>query len=144
MRGVFLLSLCAFLVACINPYQPPLSEEALAKQFTSLPEYSKLYIYRSQGLAEQVQIPIWVNGEAVARTSARTFLVLELQPGVHTITSRTKEEDSLTIVTEPGENYYVWQEMKLGITAVRSELHEVEPIVGKAQVGRCRLLKSYL
>ncbi len=134
----------ALLSGCVSSYTKGLSEEDKAKQFQINEDTSLLYVFRSEGFASEVVVPIWLDGSPVAQTSARSFLVLELEPGLHTITSKTAQESSLSLVTEPGSIYFFWQELKVGFTSPRSKLHQVSAEKGKDRVRRCKLIKGYL
>ena len=46
---------------------------------------------------------------------------------------------TLTLQTEPGKSYYVWQEVKIGFWKARSRLHAVDESTGRKAVVGCDL-----
>nr|WP_256353914.1 DUF2846 domain-containing protein [Aeromonas sp. sif2433] len=71
----------------------------------------------------------------------RTFICLSSNqnrgaPGSHTLTSKSENDATLTLSTEAGKNYYVWQEVKMGLLMARSKLSQVSEEEGKQGVMR--------
>lgn len=62
-------------------------------------------------------------------------------PGSHTITSKSENDATLTLSTEAGKNYYVWQEVKMGLLMARSKLSQVSEEEGKQGVMESKLVK---
>jgi hypothetical protein len=55
--------------------------------------------------------------------------------------SKTENDVTLDIDAQPGKNYYVWQEVKMGMFAARSALHLVDETTGEAGVKQCKLIQ---
>lgn len=143
--GLFLSVLLASLfTGCVNNYVRPMSADSKAKLFQPDPEVSTIYVFRSESLAKGVKIPIFLDGAAVAQTSAHSFLLLQVAPGVHTVLSKTATEDSLQLTTEAGHNYFIWQEIKFGLLSPGSKLHLLDGETGRAGVKQCTLIEGYL
>ncbi|HBL04714.1 MAG TPA: hypothetical protein DDZ61_19365, partial [Aeromonas salmonicida] len=62
-------------------------------------------------------------------------------PGSHTSTGKSENEDSLTLSAEAGKNYYVWQEVKMGVLMARSKVSQVSEEEGKQGVMESKLVK---
>ncbi|HJW82013.1 MAG TPA: hypothetical protein VJ396_07195, partial [Acidiferrobacterales bacterium] len=75
-------------------------------------------------------------------TAAKTFLLLEVSPGKHTLVSKTENDSTLELVTQPSKNYFVWQEVKMGAFAARSLLQLVDEATGKTGVAECTLAET--
>ena len=86
--------------------------------------------------AEPVLIPI-----AVGDTVAHSYILKQVTPGSHTITSKSENDATLTLSTEAGKNYYVWQEVKMGLLMARSKLSQVSEEEGKQGVMESKLVK---
>jgi hypothetical protein len=65
----------------------------------------------------------------------------EVEPGEHTILSKTENDAELTLTANAGANYYVRQEVKMGAFAARSKLHLVYEAKGQKSVKECKLVK---
>ena len=65
----------------------------------------------------------------------------QVTPGSHTITSKSENDATLTFSTEAGKNYYVWQEVKMGLLMARSKLSQVSEEEGKQGVMESKLVK---
>lgn len=115
--------------------------DAQAKQFAPAADKSKIYIYRDESLGAAVKMPVLLNGMSVGDTVAKSYILREVDPGEHTITSKTENDATLTLKTEAGAIYYVWQEVKMGTFSARSALHQVEESKGKAAVQKCKLIQ---
>lgn len=62
-------------------------------------------------------------------------------PGNHTITSKSENDATLTLSTEADKNYYVRQEVKMGLLMARSKLSQVSEEEGKQGVIESKLVK---
>jgi len=86
-------------------------------------------------------MPVALNGRMVGDTASKTFLLLEVDPGSHTIVSKTENDAVLKVDAVAGRNYFVWQEVKMGIMVARSSLHLVDEATGKAGVAECKMIQ---
>lgn len=73
--------------------------------------------------------------------AANTFIFQALEPGKHTVLSKTESDSALDVNAEAGKNYFIWQEVKMGAFAARSALHQVDEAKGKSGVKECKLVK---
>lgn len=129
------------LTGCASINKAPTSAEAESKQFVSKPNVSQVYLYRNETLGAAISMPVTVNGKLVGNTGPHSFFRFELQPGEHVITSQGTES-RLTLTTESGGLYYVWQEVKMGAFAAGSKLQLVSDSVGKKGVSECSQIQS--
>lgn len=79
--------------------------------------------------------------QAGGRSAAKTYLMLEVAPGQHTVTSKTENDSSVTVNAAAGRNYFLWQEVKMGLMAARSNLQQVDETTGRAGVQECKLIE---
>ena len=49
---------------------------------------------------------------------------------------------TVTLNTVAGRNYFLWQEVKMGMISGRSNLQEVDEATGKAGVAECKLVQA--
>lgn len=116
--------------------------DAQAKSFAVVPGKSNIYLYRNEVMGFAFGIGVELDGKAVGKTGAKTYLAMEVSPGKHTIVSKAENDETLDVVTEAGKNYFVWQEVKVGLLTPRSKLHLVDDETGKAAVKECNLIEA--
>ena len=136
-----LATMMAFLTGCASVPMAPVERDAAAKTFAVKPDKANIYVYRNETIGAAVKMPLALNGKLVGDTGALTYLVLEVNPGSHTLLSKTENDSSLTIDAAAGRNYFVWQEVKMGMFAARSALQQVDEAKGKAGVAECKLIE---
>lgn len=133
--GMLLLSGCA----STSPNAPVQSDKK-AKEFIKDKSKSNIYVYRNELYGSAISMPITLNGENVGTTGAKTYLKLTTEPGKQIIISEAESSDMLELTTLKNQNYFVWQEVKMGILSARSKLHLVSEDEGKKGVKDCKLI----
>lgn len=123
---------------------PMASQESnkAAKTFAVKQDKANIYIYRNEGFGAAVKLALTLNGRLVADTGAKTFALIEVNPGKYTLVSKSANEPSITFETIAGKNYFIWQEMKMGAFGANSALHIVDETTGMAGVTECDLTQS--
>jgi PBP1b-binding outer membrane lipoprotein LpoB len=101
------------------PMESP-EKDAAAKAFTVKPDRANIYVYRNESMGAAVKMPVALNGKLVGDTAAKTFMKLEVPAGEHTLLSKTENDSSVKVNAAAGKNYFVWQEVKMGMWAARS------------------------
>ncbi|HHQ4886542.1 TPA: DUF2846 domain-containing protein [Aeromonas veronii] len=140
MMSAALLS-AALLSGCASVPMADAPADAQAKQFVAPKDAANLYIYRNETFGTAVKMPVLVDGVAVGDTVAHSYILKQVTPGSHTITSKSENDATLTLSTEAGKNYYVWQEVKMGLLMARSKLSQVSEEEGKQGVMESKLVK---
>ena len=140
MMSAALLS-AALLSGCASVPMADATADAQAKQFVAPKDAANLYIYRNETFGTAVKMPVLVDGVAVGDTVAHSYILKQVIPGSHTITSKSENDATLTLSTEAGKNYYVWQEVKMGLLMARSKLSQVSEEEGKQGVMESKLVK---
>jgi hypothetical protein len=131
------------LSACASVPMAPAERDLAAKQFGPPPrDLAQVYVYRNETMGSAIRMDVALNGYLVGGTASKTFMLLPLQPGKHTLTSRTENVDELPLNAVAGQTYYVWQEVKMGAFAARSKLRLVDEATGRAGVLECSLAET--
>jgi len=115
--------------------------DAKAKTFAPTPGKANLYIYRNESMGGAVKMTVLMDGQLAGDTAAETFILKTVAPGAHTLISKTENDASLTVNTVAGKNYFIWQEVKMGVMSARSKLQEVDAATGMAAVKECKLVQ---
>jgi uncharacterized protein DUF2846 len=143
-RAVF--AACALAVLATGCATVPRAAPELdlaAKRFDPPPaDRAHVYLYRNESFGAAVKMPVMLNGQWVGDTAAKTFLLLPVAPGAHTLLSKTENDATLSLATQGGKSYFVWQEVKMGLLSARSALHLVEEKEGREGVLECSLAQG--
>lgn len=143
MRKVLLalsLFLLLLLTGCASVQMASVEEDGKAKRFSPVPGRASLYIYRNETFGAAVPMAVSVNGKTLGQTAAKTYFYLNLIPGKYNVESTTENVSNITVATEAGKNYFVWQEVKMGVWMARSLLHEVDESTGRVGVAESKLI----
>lgn len=136
------VALLSLLGGCATVPMASLEKDNQAKMFRAPPHESRIYIYRNENMGGAIPMAVSVDGRTVGQTGPKTYFMLDVAPGKHRIESLTENVATLTLNTEPGKSYYVWQEVKMGLWSARSALHEVPAAQGQKGVMECKLAQS--
>lgn len=131
-----LLSGCAAV-----PMATPEADQT-AKQFTVDPGKANIYLYRNETFGAAIAMPVSLDGRVAGKTASKTYFYWSVEPGEHEIASLTENTAKINLAAEAGQNYYIWQEVKMGMWSARSQLHKVSEEEGQKAVRECKLIKS--
>lgn len=134
LRNTAIAFALVVLSGCASVPMSNLDADQSAKAFNVAPDKANIYLYRNEQLGAAVTMPVMLNGKLMGRTAAKTYFLWQVAPGTHEITSIGEDTSTLKLTTEAGRNYYVWQEMKMGMWQPRSLLQQVPESVGRAGV----------
>jgi len=132
-----LLSFAA-LTGCASVPMASLEKDAAAKTYQVPPGKSNIYVYRNENLGGAIKLTLLMDGRLIGDTGPKTYYLLEVDPGRHTLLSKAENDSVLELNTETGKNYFVWQEVKMGLWQPRSLLQQVDEATGKAGVEECK------
>jgi hypothetical protein len=135
------LILAGALAGCASVPMAPVEADARAKTFATTSETANVYIYRNETFGGAIKMPVLINGTLAGDTGPMTYIYRQLPPGKHSITSKTENDSTITLEVVGGRNYFVWQEVKMGLWAPRSLLQQVDEPKGRAAVGECKLVQ---
>lgn len=141
LLSIALLALLALGGCASVPMATP-AQDAAAKQFSVPPGQSRIYLYRNETFGGAITLDVTLDGKKMGATAPMTYFMWDVTPGNHTIVSKSENDATLTLNTQAGQAYFVWQEIKLGFLSPRSLLHKVDLTTGKAAVKECKLAKT--
>ena len=140
LLGAFLIA-ASVMSGCASVPMASDEKDVAAKTFRVQPGKSNIYVYRNESMGGAVKMEIDLDGKQVGTTAAKTYLLLTVNPGKHTLVSHAESDDSLVVDTQAGKNHFVWQEVKMGVLYARSKLRPVDEQTGKTGVGECKLIE---
>lgn len=138
--GAALSALSIVLAGCATS---PVASDTLdqaAKTFAVRPDKANIYVYRNEAIGGAVSMDVYLDGQLMGKSGAQAYFVFEVSPGKHSLLSKAENESKLDVVVEPGKNYFVWQEVKMGFMFARNLLQIVDETTGRAGVAECKLL----
>ncbi len=133
--------LAAILVAtiaagCVSVPMASPEMDAVAKTFRPQHGKANIYVYRTDSYGGGGKMPVMLDAVNVGTTIGKTYLLLEVSPGLHTILSNSENSPTVTLRVAAGRNYFVKQEAKIGGWRPRSALSIVDETTGKAAVAQ--------
>ncbi len=137
-----LLTALSVMSGCVSVPMASNEKDMAAKTFRVQPGKSNIYVYRSESIGAAVKMEVDLDAKQVGSTAAKTYLLLAVDPGKHTISSHAENDDNFTIDAMSGKNYFLWQEVKMGMLYARTKLHLVDEPTGKSGVEECKLIES--
>ncbi|TMA30277.1 MAG: DUF2846 domain-containing protein [Deltaproteobacteria bacterium] len=141
--AAFLLIGAAVLASgCASVPMASHEADAAAKKFEVPSGRANLYVYRNESFGGAVRMSVQFDGAVLGDTAANVYLYTPIAPGPHTIVSKSEDDSQLTIEAKAGANYFLWQEVKMGLWAARSALQQVDDAKGRAGVAECNLAKT--
>jgi hypothetical protein len=135
--GAAALALCA----CASVPMARPERDLDAKRFEAPPDQALLYVYRDETFGSAIKLTVVVDGRQVGDTAAHTFLLVPVAAGRHEVVSKSEKDSTVELTAENGKAYFVWQEVKMGLFAARSELHVVSVEDGRKAVATCSLIE---
>lgn len=138
------LSLSSLLTGCASVKVASQTEDAKAKTFATNPNQANLYVYRNEFMGASIRMPVELDGKEIGKTGPKSYLSFGVSPGKHTLVSKAENDFTLELSTEAGKNYYVWQEVKMGLLYARSKLQLVDEAQGQAGVRESQLLETQI
>jgi hypothetical protein len=138
--GIFFAAL-SVMSGCASVPMASDEKDIAAKTFRVQPGKSNIYVYRNESIGAAVKMEVDLDAKQIGSTAAKTYLLMVVQPGKHTITSHAENDDNFTVDALPDKNYFLWQEVKMGMLYARTKLHLVDEQTGKSSVEECKLIE---
>lgn len=132
----------ALLSGCASVQMTGTEEDARAKSFAVAPGKANIYLYRNETFGAALTMPVSLDGRIAGNTASKTYFLFEVAPGIHTVTSHTEDTPSLKVNAEAGKNYFVWQEVKMGMVQGRAALNLMNDAAGRAGVMECKRIQA--
>ena len=114
-------------------------QDAITKTFSTKPDVAGVYIYRNESFGAALRMDVDVDGRTIGQSAAKTYFYLDVPPGKHTFTSKSENEDTISVDVIAGKLYYIWQEVKMGFLYARTKLTLVSEEEGRRGVLESRL-----
>jgi hypothetical protein len=142
-RTAMLLLAVSLITGCVTVPMAPADEDALRKQFGPPPGgMAGLYIYRDTTMGGGLKKTVYIDGQPIGESVAMTYFYREVAPGSHVLSTESEFGDrDLRLEVEAGNNYFVDQNMRPGLTVYGAWLKLVPEEKGRKGVTRCKLAR---
>ena len=142
LAAIFSSILILLLVGCASVPLAPMDRDLKAKAFLTTPDKASLYIYRNESFGSAIPMTVAINGKTLGQTAAKTYFYLTLPPGQYNVESHAENLINLLLTMESGKNYFVWQEVKMGMNIARCFLQQVDDTTGRAGVMESSMIAT--
>jgi hypothetical protein len=138
------LTLVAVIAGCASVPKTAPELDVAAKSFTPSEGKARIYIVRPNMLkGAAITLHAMLDGKELGSVSRGTYLMTEVDPGPHTIGSKTLEnadQDTLTAVA--GQSYFFIIKPRMGLLVARVGLDPVSEAEGRAEVNKAKRAAS--
>jgi hypothetical protein len=139
----FCIVVVAFVAGgCASVPMASTDKDNSAKTFRAKPGMANIYVYRNETFGAALKMPVVLDGKLAGDTASKTYFLFEVAPGKHELIAKGENDSVLPLTVQAGSNYFVWQEMKMGMFAGRSALQLVDEAKGRAGVAECKLIEA--
>lgn len=140
----FLLALCfaALAAGCKTGNLASPEQDAQARLLHAVPDKAVIYLLRGFGDFYVTDVEVGLDNQIMGSTRLNTFYRWEAPPGEHVIVSFTDPPAVLTLKTEAGGVYYVWQDINFGRLREPSRLEIVDAVTAQLTMNQARLLQN--
>jgi len=136
------LATVALFSGCASVPLASSATDSKSKEFQPLPDRASVYIYRNENFGAAISMTVSLNKLTLGQTAAETYFHVNVPPGRYTVESISENVSSVTLNLDAGKNYFVWQEVKMGMWSGRSALQQVDDAKGRAGVLECKEIAS--
>jgi hypothetical protein len=140
---VLAFAVLATLAACASVQKAAPERDFAAKQFSRpLKGKAALYVFRNESVGGMVKMSLELDGTALGETAPRTFHWVTISPGKHKLVGKGENDSVVEFTAKPGQNLFVWQEVKMGLLKAENHLELVDEERGRAGVVECELAEA--
>ncbi len=143
-RGVVLVAVSFTLAACASVPSAPPELQVVALSFTPTPGKARIYVYRAGGMfGSASRLSVAIDSQIVGRTAPDTYLMVDLEPGLHRVSAPTGENESSVPINAVADSiYFVKLWPKMGFLSAHSGMELMDPAAGRAGISTARLVVS--
>ncbi len=143
-RGAVLVVTLLVPAACVSVPTAPPELQAVALTFKPSPGMARIYVYRAGGaFGGASKLSVAIDSQIVGRTAAGTYLMVELAPGPHRVSSPTGENESAVSLDALADSvYFVKLWPKMGFFSAHSGMERMDPAEARTGIAAARMVPS--
>ena len=144
IRRAVLLATILVAAGCVSVPTAPPELQAVALTFKPAPGMSRIYVYRAgSGFGGASKLSVAIDSQIVGRTAAGTYLMVELAPGLHRVSSPAGENESGVSLDAVADSvYFVKLWPKMGFFSAHSGMERMDPTEARAGIATARMVLS--
>src|SRR5207247_6480059 len=143
-RGAVLVVTILVATACVSVPTAPPELQAVALTFKPSPAMARIYVYRAGcAFGGASQLSVAIDSQIVGRTAAGTYLMVEVAPGLHRVSSPTGENEGAVSLDAVADSMYfvkVWP--KMGFFSAHSGMERSNEDEGRGGTAHVRTVAS--
>ena len=140
MRATLTLALLASSCTYVPRASP--EEDARAKTFATRPDLCGVYVYREGSDGGSTELEVLLDGRLLGRSSGGDYLFTWVQPGSHTLESRSDGDMQISFQAAAGGLVFVRHEGTMGYWTIASKFTRIPEEEGRRAVQKCVLVES--
>ena len=124
------------LTACATVALAPPAKDQQAKTFEVSEQQANIYVFRRAKIAgDALLLPIYLDGQFVGGVAPETFLLLQVNPGKHTVAAIMQEGQAvMTLRAKSRTNYFIKAQPSWGLLGPIAELYQVPETVAREAI----------
>jgi hypothetical protein len=130
--------IAALLSACAFTPEASSQQDTLAKEFTTHPHASTIYVYRSRFNYHDADGVLYLDGRIIGGTQPGTYFRIDTTSGVHTLHGTGSDVGELMLDMRAGQLYFVSVDMVGGHSVFR----RIPDEAGRESVRACCVLRE--
>jgi hypothetical protein len=128
------------LAACASVPTADQSLVAAARAFTPAAGKGRIYVYRHGAVfGAATRQTVMVDGSVIGRLARGTFLMVEVDPGTHTVAAQGENEDALQVAVDAGRCTFIEVWPQMGVWTARAAMKQVGEEEGRRAVNAYRM-----
>src|SRR5713226_7071142 len=144
LRRAVLVAASLSAAGCVSVPTAPPELQAVALTFRPSPGTARIYVYRAgSAFGGASKLSVAIDSQIVGRTAAGTYLMVELAPGPHRVSSPTGENESSVSLVALADSIYVvklWPTM--GFFSAHSGMEPMDPAEARTGITAARMVPS--
>ncbi|MDX5377812.1 MAG: DUF2846 domain-containing protein [Halomonas sp.] len=134
------MAVLALMTGCASVNMASQQESSQAKQFEAPEEgMAGVYVFRKQSpFGAALKKDIWIDGECIGESARGVFFYHQVEGGQeHEVATESEfSPNTLSLMTESGNNYFVEQYIKIGAFVGGANLRLVDEEQGMEEVSK--------
>lgn len=141
-RGAIVVLAVVSTAGCVSVPSAPPELQAVALTFKPSPGTARIYVYRPGGaFAGAAKLSVAIDSQVVGRTAAGTYMMVEVPPGHHRVSSPTGEnESSVSLDTAADSTYFVKVWPKMGFFSAHSGMERMDATEARRAIATARMV----
>lgn len=143
--STFVLAVTLLASGCASVEMASKVESAKAKEFNPpLQGNAGVYIYRNSFAGKAIKKDVWIDGKCIGESAPDVFFYTQVEGGKQYKIDTESEfsPNTLEVILEAGNNYFVRQFIKMGVFVGGAGLEQVPEEQGKIDISKLELAKS--